>query len=120
MSDAPISLVDLLPTLASVAGATASVPRDLDGVDIGPVLTGAAAPADRILLYDHLGRAEAVRVGAWKLRVTYPADAPAGVTELFHLLRDPGERHDVARAEPGIVATLRPHLPPAPSARPRD
>ena len=114
VSDVPISLVDLLPTLASVAGATASVPRDLDGIDIGPVLTGAAAPADRVLLYDHLGRAEAVRVGAWKLRLTYPVDGAAGVTELFHLLRDPGERHDVARAEPGIVAKLRRHLPPSP------
>lgn len=116
VSDEPISLVDLLPTLAAVAGAATALPGDLDGVDIRPVLTGARpASTDRVLLYDHQGRIEAVRAGPWKLRVTYPPDTPAGSVELFHLLRDPGERYNVAGAEPDVVRRLRVHVSPAPA-----
>jgi arylsulfatase A len=110
-SDDPISIVDLLPTIAGVVGARAAVPADVEGTDIWPLLAGDVdALSERPLLYDHQGRAEAVRLGPWKLRVTRPApDGPEQV-ELFHLLRDPGERHEVASQHPDVVARLRPHL----------
>src|SRR5690606_19762497 len=73
VSSVPISIVDLLPTIAGLAGASKDVPADVDGTDIWPVVSGAAETlAERPLLYDNTGRVEAVRLGAWKLRVTRP------------------------------------------------
>lgn len=107
-SDVPISTVDLLPTIAALAGARDDVPGDVDGADIWGVISGVSASmAERPLLYDNQGGIEAVRLGPWKLRVTRPkADAPEQV-ELFHLLRDPEERHQVAEQHPEVVAKLR-------------
>ncbi|HTV01188.1 MAG TPA: sulfatase-like hydrolase/transferase [Luteitalea sp.] len=112
--DAPISLVDLLPTVAGRTGTTPRLPSTVDGKDTWPLLTGASAPdgltSERVLLYDNLGHAEAIRIGPWKLRL---APAPAGATpkpELFHLLNDPSERYDVSAAHPDIVDRLRQRL----------
>lgn len=110
-SSVPISIVDLLPTIAGLAGASKAVPADVDGTDIWPIVSGAAETmAERPLLYDNTGRVEAVRLGAWKLRVTRPkAEAPEQV-ELFHLVDDPGERYNQAAAHPDVVERLRLHL----------
>ena len=116
--EAPISVVDLLPTIAARTAAADRVPANVDGIDVWPALTGAAPLPERILLYDNLGKAEAIRRGPWKLRVTgggaagsanQPATAPERV-ELFHLLHDPSERYDRAAAEPALVRELRGRL----------
>lgn len=118
MVDAPISLVDLLPTIAARAGAADQVPANVDGLDVWPALTGTAPLPERILLYDNLGKAEAIRQGPWKLRVSrdrqpgsgsVPAPAAERV-ELFHLLHDPSERYDRSASEPGLVQHLRARL----------
>lgn len=111
LSSVPISIVDLLPTIAGLAGASKDVPADVDGTNIWPVVSGAAKTmAERPLLYDNTGRVEAVRLGAWKLRVTRPKAEEPEQVELFHLVDDPGERYNQADAHPDIVARLRPHL----------
>lgn len=105
VSAVPISIVDLLPTVAALAGASSEVPADVDGADIWSVVSGGAeAMAERPLLYDQNGRIEAVRLGAWKLRVTR---RPAEQVELFHLERDPEERHEVAAQNAEVVERLR-------------
>ncbi len=111
--DVPISLVDVFPTLAARAGAAGAVPRDVDGIDIFPTSdasTGAGPTADRMLLYDNLGQAEAIRVGAWKLRLAPGPAGAAGTPELFDLLKDPSERYDLAPAHPDVVERLRRRL----------
>ena len=111
VSSVPISIVDLLPTLAGLAGASKDVPADVDGTDIWPVGSGAAKTmAERPLLYDNTGRVEAVRLGAWKLRVTRPKEEAPEEVELFHLVDDPGERYNQADAHPDVVQRLRPFL----------
>ena len=113
VTDAPISVVDLFPTLAGRAQLADKVPANVDGVDVWPVLSGATADLpERMLLYDNLGRAEAIRVGPWKLRVSTSGqgDARQERIELFHLLRDPSERYDQASAQPEEVARLRARL----------
>ena len=108
--DLPISLVDVFPTLAARAGVAEAVPRDVDGVDLWPTSDAGRGPtADRMLLYDNLGQAEAVRVGPWKLRVS-TTDDKAERVELFHLLDDPSERYDRSAAEPALVERLRRRL----------
>jgi hypothetical protein len=54
-------------------------------------------------------------MGTWKLRVVAPegrggAAAPAATPELYDLERDPGERFDVAKEYPDVVARLRTRL----------
>ncbi len=104
-TDAPISLVDMLPTLAGRAGLAGKVPANVDGLDIWPVLASQTTnPPERMLLYDNLGQAEAIRVGPWKVRVSGER------VELFHLLDDPSERYDQSAAHPAIAARLRAQL----------
>jgi arylsulfatase A-like enzyme len=111
VSDEPLSLVDLLPTLAARAGAADRVPADVDGRDVWPLISRGGRLGERPLLYDNLGKAEAIRVGPWKLRVTAAVNAtgpsaPERV-ELFDLVQDPSERYDLASTHPDVVSRLR-------------
>ena len=104
-TDAPISLVYMLPTLAGRAGLSGQVPANVDGLDVWPVLSGQTTnPPERMLLYDNGGTAEAIRMGPWKLRVSDER------VELYHLLDDPSERYDQAAAHPDVVTRLRARL----------
>lgn len=98
---APVSLVDLAPTLAALTGAT--IP-DVDGLDLTPELL--AAPglrADDRVLVAHEQDQWTVVAWPWKLLVR-PAD---NLTELYRLDEDPGERANRAAAEPDRVKELR-------------
>jgi arylsulfatase len=71
----PLSAMDLLPTLAGLAGAQGP---PVDGRDIRPVLQGGAAPA-REALYFYAGEElQAVRAGDWKLHVPHDYLVVAG------------------------------------------
>ena len=110
VSDEPVSLVDIMPTLAARAGAADRVPADIDGRDVWPLISKGTRLAERTLLYDNLGKAEAIRVGPWKLRVTAdsaPSPSAAERVELFDLVQDPAERYDLASAHPDVVSRLR-------------
>lgn len=112
-TDAPVSLVDLFPTIAGRANLAAKVPSTVDGLDVWPVISGAErTPAERMLLYDNLGHAEAIRVGPWKLRVSATGEGAARQErmELFELVDDPAERYDQSSAHPDLVARLRARL----------
>ncbi|AMY07409.1 Arylsulfatase [Luteitalea pratensis] len=113
VTEAPISIVDFFPTLAGRAHLADKVPANVDGLDVWPALSGATAnPPERMLLYDNLGKAEAIRVGPWKLResTTGQGEARQEKVELFDLLRDPSERYDQAGVQPEEVARLRARL----------
>ena len=70
-TEAAFSLVDMFSTLAVRAGAADRVPANIDGVDVWPILAaGASTSPDRVFLYDNQGKADAIRIGAWKLRVS--------------------------------------------------
>lgn len=99
-----VTAMDLFPTLAAMAGAPLPAGRTLDGRDASTLLQGGAAPPFDLLYYFNDGRLEAVRDSVWKLRVTGTAEAP--LLELFHLGRDPYERHNMAGAEPATTARL--------------
>lgn len=98
-SAAMVSYVDILPTVARIAGLEASFPRELDGTDVLDVLTGAAPEADRTL---YLGRdlvteAPTVTNRRWKLYGE----------ELYDLEADVGETTDVAADHHDVVDELR-------------
>jgi len=98
--------LDLLPTLAGIAGAQLPAGRHVDGLDIRSFLEGRGpSPDDWFFYYNSSGRLEGVRDKRWKLHLTFPGTGEP-VTELFDLLVDPSERWDVAAEHPDVVARL--------------
>ena len=111
-----VSALDLFPTFVRLAGGRVPDDRPIDGVDLTSFLAGkSASPRHEVLFYQG-AVPEAVRVDQWKLRVVTPAAArgstapPEAVAELFDLERDPGERRDVAKEFPEVVARLKARL----------
>jgi arylsulfatase A-like enzyme len=108
------SELDLLPTLVHVAGGRIPADRPMDGYDLMPLLRGQGASLRHELFHFQGAVPEALRLDAWKLRLAAPegrgAAAPAATPELYDLERDPGERFDVAREYPDVVARLRARL----------
>ena len=102
--DVPMSTDDLLPTIASLAGAQAPTDRPLDGEDVMPILEGTADGRTDPLVFRSLLR---VSSGDWKART---ADQSAVVDgkwklvsvdddhtfQLYDLGADPREEYDVA------------------------
>jgi arylsulfatase len=119
VSDAVGSTMDLLPTIAKLAGA--ELPANLDGIDLWPVLTGRQKAIEReALLYFDNWNLQCARLGEWKLhlarynsfvygpagpggRVNLPLEPP----ELYNVVTDPQESYDVAAKYPEVVARIR-------------
>ncbi|MBN1591308.1 MAG: sulfatase [Pirellulales bacterium] len=109
-NDELLTSMDLLPTLAKLAGAKVPDDRVIDGKDIWPVLAGqpaAKSPHDRFFYYGG-NRLRAVRSGNWKLhlpRKQPKAKGPAAPA-LYDLGNDLGEKNDVAAEHPEVVERL--------------
>ena len=116
--DHVVTTMDLLPTLAKLAGATVPQDRIIDGRDVLPVITAQEGAAPReayyFYCYTHL---QAVRSGKWKLVLPRPArprwcgwsarmvDAVDEV-QLFDLDADIGEKRNVAAKNADVVKRL--------------
>ncbi len=86
--DAPVSLVELAPTLASLLEA----PVFAEATPLGSGDVYAAVDTHRMLLH-----------GSWKLI----RDTRRDVDELYDLATDPREQHNLADVRSGLAATLR-------------
>jgi len=97
---------DLFPTLAEVA--RARTPAGLDGMSMLRALRGEAQPTHEYFYWEfhERGFQQAVRTGSWK-GVRPTKEAPL---ELYDLAADPAEQHDVAAANPEVVAKLEAYL----------
>jgi arylsulfatase A len=96
-----ISTLDLLPTLARLAGTLPPNSPALDGYDVSPVLLGVAgAKSPRTSLYSLYGykerRLESFREGHWKLHITTPP-------ELYDLGNDVSETTNLAAQHADVV-----------------
>jgi arylsulfatase A-like enzyme len=105
--------LDLLPTLAALAGAPLPKGRVLDGYDLGAVLR-AEAPSPRQDVFYYRGpKLYALRHGPWKAhfftKSEYGPDPEIAHNPplLFHLGQDPGEKYDVASRHPEAIQELR-------------
>jgi arylsulfatase A-like enzyme len=105
-SDFAGSFADLLPTLAELAGGSAHLPKDLDGLSLVPTLLGRSAEQrEHNYLYwafYERGGAQAARQGKWKA-VQQPLHSPV---RLYDLAADVGEEHDLATRHPEVVERL--------------
>jgi arylsulfatase A-like enzyme len=100
---------DVLPTVASLAGADSHVPKDLDGLSFAPTLLGRPADQKRhVYLYWAAAGTkqditqQAVRWQDWKA-VRGKAGAP---WELYDLKTDIGEKQNVAAAHPDVLRRI--------------
>lgn len=93
VSDAPVELADLHPTLCELAGVP--VPAGLDARSLAPLLDGRADGhrEDCLTMLDSFA---CLRAPGWK----YLRRADGG-EELYDLERDPGERHELLRQGAG-------------------
>ena len=93
--------MDLLPTLAHLAGAEAPGDRTIDGKDIGPLLKGEpdAASDYEAFFYYWEDELRAVRSGRWKLH--FDQDL------LFDLEADVGETQNLFDTHPQTVKKLQ-------------
>jgi arylsulfatase A len=112
--------VDILPTVAALAGADLPA-KPVDGIDIWPLLSGRTRQLDReVLLYFDNWNVQCARWKQWKLHFSrYNSDAynpaPAigrvnlalAAPELYDLEQDPNESYDAAPEHPEIVAEIR-------------
>ena len=97
---------DLLPTFADLGGAAA--PQGIDGLSIRRALVGQSQPAHEFMYWEfhERGFQQAVRTGDWKA-VRLAKDRPL---ELYDLRTDLKEEHDVAAANPAVVAKIEAYL----------
>ncbi|HZU39131.1 MAG TPA: sulfatase-like hydrolase/transferase [Gemmataceae bacterium] len=99
-----ISCLDWFPTCASLAGARIDPSWQLEGRDVGPLLTGQERRPPLRTLYWRTPNAAAVLEGDWKLIV--PQRRAADV-ELYHLAGDFAEKKNLAEENPAKVEALR-------------
>ncbi len=124
VSHEPLMTIDLLPTIARLAGA-ALPPLPIDGKDAGPVLRGepgARSPHEAYYIY--WGRElQAVRSGKWKLHFPHDYRSLTGTPghdgkaggytnqhiglALYDLESDVGETTNVADRHPDVVQRLK-------------
>jgi len=111
--DELVTAMDLMPTLARIAGASEPRGRTIDGKDISPLIfgeEGATSPHEGMYYY-RLDYLEAVRKGKWKLHFARIRDKVFAKgeqipPELYDLESDIAESINVADEHPEIVRDL--------------
>ena len=97
--------IDILPTIARLAGTTEPQDRVIDGHDIRPLIMGvegARSEKDTVGYYYYGGgsKLQAVRLGKWKLRLVGKG------CELYDLEADIGEQNNLAKQQGAVVEHL--------------
>jgi len=102
--------IDILPTLAKLAGGSPPTDRVIDGRDISRLMFEAnpGSVREKHLHFNAGGQLAAIRVGNWKLIRKQPGrkGKPGSEVQLFDLAEDRGESTNLAEAHPDIVARL--------------
>ena len=118
----PAMTIDLLPTIAKLAGAETPKTRIIDGLDIWRLLTETNGASPHNALYFYWGgELHAIRSGKWKLHLPHPYQHLDGAGSggrpgryvrqdiglaLFDLEKDIGETTNVADKNPDVVNRL--------------
>ncbi|HOD83640.1 MAG: Arylsulfatase precursor [Planctomycetes bacterium ADurb.Bin126] len=98
--DAPLHVIDWMPTLCGLAGYKADKNLKWDGQDVLAVIRAQTRPPERTLYCKGPGNQAAVFRGAWKLIVGKKEP------ELYNLDDDMGEKTNLAEKQPDRVAEL--------------
>ena len=127
-NDLVTATIDLLPSIAKIAGAEVPTDRVLDGIDISEVFHGTQKELDRPFYFYQHQALRAVRQGAWKLHLPHsdldktkegkiwqnhvPEKDRDYLTELklYNLDKDIAESNNVAKDHPEVVEKLMKQL----------
>ena len=90
--------IDLLPTLADMAGIPIVGTKPLDGTSIKPLLLGAADEWPDRMIFTHQRGRVSVRTQQYRLDQR---------GKLFDMTTDPGQYHDIAAEKAEVAAKLR-------------
>ncbi|MCK0158321.1 sulfatase [Cellulophaga sp. F20128] len=123
-SDLVAATIDLLPTIASIAGAKKPSDRVIDGLDISAIIHGKSKTLVRPYFYYQHQDLRAVRLGKWKLHLPHDENSnsiafkkwPIHIAPkdrvlfskpiLYDLENDISEATDVANEHPVVVGKL--------------
>lgn len=100
--DAPVVSTDLSATIDALTG---SARKNLDGMDLMPLLSGKVTALPDRPLYWRVGNQAALRQGEWK--IFRPAGKAVQPWQLYHLTTDISEQHDLAAQEPRRVEAMQ-------------
>ena len=102
VSEQVMITMDWMPTLLAAAGTSPDAAYPSDGEDLGPIMTGRAAPHPRKLYWRYkAGSQRAIRDGNWKyLQI-------AGNEFLFDVVQDPRERANLKDREKDVFDRLK-------------
>lgn len=103
-----ISVCDIFPTMAYLAGASISDNLKIEGINVWSALTGGSVTKERVM-YWRSGRSLALRKGDWKL-IHQCKSLDEGSDELFNIAQDLLETKDLAKENPTKVKELRNEL----------
>ena len=122
--DAVAATIDLMPTIAKLAGTNAPTDRVIDGIDIAALMHGKTDHLNRTFYYYQHDCLRAVRSGKWKLMLPHTEPVQTSIATkwknhiakadairikkpmLFNLEADIGETTDVSARHPETVAGL--------------
>ncbi|MCY4596035.1 MAG: sulfatase-like hydrolase/transferase [Bryobacterales bacterium] len=107
----PVTGLDILPTLADLAGYDSKLPESVDGGSLRAAFDGGTVVArnrDFLIFHQAVTRnaQSALRVGNWKIVKTWAKD----VVELFDLSNDKGETANLAGRQPQRARDLETKL----------
>jgi len=126
--DAVCATIDLLPTIAEIAGTTPPSDRTIDGISLASLWHGETATTERSYYYYQDSSLRAVRVGDWKLHQPHSKKDMSGWTPkwmkhvapndrvifkeyaLYNLKTDIEESSNVAKEHPEVVEKLMQEL----------
>jgi arylsulfatase A-like enzyme len=98
-------VMDLTATILAATNSPVPADAKLEGINLLPLLQGGAQSQERTLYFRYTlpaRRQRAVRQGDWKLMVD------GANTMLYNVVKDPGERNDLAAERQDLVAKLFP------------
>ena len=90
--------IDLLPTLADLAGIEVAGKKPLDGVSLKRLLLGNPDDWPERMIFSHWRNRVSVRTQQYRLDFK---------GKLYDLSKDPGQDHDLAQERPDVTARLR-------------
>lgn len=90
--------IDLLPTLADLAGVSTAGTKPLDGLSLKPLLTGRAGALPERMIFSHWNGKVSLRTQQFRL------DSEG---RLYDMVADPGQQKDISFKHPEVVRELR-------------
>ncbi|HEY1171632.1 MAG TPA: sulfatase [Verrucomicrobiae bacterium] len=107
------STLDLFPTILQLAGVGVPMDREIDGVDMAPLLFGKGKGNRDFFAYYRDVEVYAARLGRYKAhfstKSSYGKDpvVTPEVPELYDLETDPGEQYNIAAKHPQMIGQIR-------------